>query len=60
MGELVNLRQARMQKNRMKKRLQSTENAAKFGRNKQQQTRDAEPTERVTRLLDQTKLDRDD
>jgi hypothetical protein len=60
MGELVNLRQARKLRNRMKKRLQSTENAEKFGRTRQEKSRDTHISDRLDRHLDQTKLERDD
>jgi len=60
MGELVNLRQARKLRDRMKKRLQSTENTAKFGRTRQQKNRDTHITDLLDRHLDQTKLECDD
>lgn len=60
--EIINLRQARKQKQRAGKDQQAAENRAKFGRTKVEKQREAADTARVRRTLDQSKLtgDRDE
>lgn len=56
MTEIVNLRQARKQRQRADKERQAQENRAKFGRTKADKLRAAAETDRDGRRLDQARL----
>ena len=52
MAEIVNLRTAKKQRERLKKRAEGDENAAKFGRTKGQREAEAAAAEKARRALD--------
>lgn len=59
MGDVINLRQARKQKQRLEKNEAATANRAKFGRTAAEKANDTRTTERVRDQLDHAKLDPD-
>lgn len=56
MSQIINLRQRRKERNRMKDRQEAAENAAKFGRTKAEKLLDATRNEKAREHLDQHKL----
>jgi phage protein D len=59
MAEVINLRQARKQLSRAKKRAEASENAAKSGRTKAQKTLEAARAEKARADLDAHMRDKD-
>jgi len=59
MAEIVNLKAARKQADRAKKRLQADANAAKFGRTKATRLREAAEAEQARQRLDAHRLGSD-
>jgi len=57
MSQITNLRQARKDADRIKKRVQASENAALHGRSKAQKILEATQSERVRKMLDQHRID---
>ncbi len=57
MGDVVNLRQARKQKERGDAEQTAQANRAKFGRTKAEKARDEKTAEHLARRVDQSKLD---
>ena len=60
MADIINLRQARKQKQRADKDQQAAENRAKHGRTKGEKQREAADADRVRRQVDQSKLTPDE
>jgi len=60
MADIINLRQARKQKQRADKDQQAAENRAKHGRTKGEKQREAADADRVRRQVDQAKLTGDE
>lgn len=56
MSQIINLRRARKEKQRMKNREQASENAVKFGQSKAQKLLAATHEARLREVLDQHKL----
>ncbi|MFC7704118.1 DUF4169 family protein [Plastorhodobacter daqingensis] len=59
MGDLVNLRQARKQRERAAQRARGDENAARFGRSKAEREQDAARAEKARAHLDGHRRDPD-
>lgn len=63
MAEIINLRQARKQRNRATREAEAADNRRRFGRTKAEKADDAARTadaERAARTLDAKRLERDD
>lgn len=58
MGDVVNLNQFRKQRSRTASQKRASENRAKFGRNKDDKTRQAHDTDRTSRELDGKQIDK--
>jgi hypothetical protein len=58
MGDVVNLNQYRKQRSRVATQKRASENRVRFGRNKDDKTRQSHETERATRDLDGKQLDK--
>lgn len=57
MSQITNLRQARKDAARVKKRVQADENAALHGRSKAQKILEAAQSDRARKMLDQHRVD---
>jgi hypothetical protein len=53
----INLRAARKQRDRVRKRAEADENAVKFGRSKAEKVLDAARSDHARRMLDQHRID---
>ena len=53
----INLRAARKQRDRVRKRAEADENAVKFGRTKAEKVLDAARSDHARRILDQHRID---
>ncbi|KGB81960.1 MAG: DUF4169 domain-containing protein [Confluentimicrobium sp.] len=53
----INLRAARKQRDRVRKRAEADENAVKFGRTKAEKVLDAARSDHARRMLDQHRID---
>jgi hypothetical protein len=58
MGDVVNLNQYRKQRSRAASQKRASENRVRFGRNKDDKTRQGQDTERANRELDGKQLDK--
>lgn len=58
MGDVVNLNQFRKQRSRTTSQKQASENRAKFGRSKDDKTRQIYETDRTSRELDGKQIDK--
>jgi hypothetical protein len=58
MGDVVNLNQYRKQRSRVASQKRASENRVRFGRNKDDKTRQSHETERTARDLDGKQLDK--
>lgn len=59
MGDVVNLNKARKAKTRVEAKVTADANRAKFGRTKAEKTRDRIEKDRVEKIVDGAKLERD-
>ena len=60
MADIINLKRARKQRDRIKKRAQGDVNAAKFGRSKSEKSLEKAEQQLETRKLDGAKIDREE
>lgn len=60
MADIVNLNRYRKQRTQAKRDQAASENRARFGRTKAERKRDENNSERIRRLIDNARLQRDD